>query len=140
MSDVVDLLSATSDGVFALLDAAIGSDAVEVTTETPQLEPGDTTERQFVLIGDIDVGNDGGKGEQAERITVQVVVIYRGTQRSKLHALMHQVRVALEDQVPAIAGVQFGSIDWAGGASSPSARDGITYAGIQEFEVNAEPA
>jgi len=140
MVEPIDLLSAASDGIFSLLDATIGADVAEVTTETPHWEPGDTGERQIVLIGDIDAGNEGGKDEQAERLTVQVVVIYRGTQRSKLHALMHRVRIALEHQVPTIAGVEFGSIDWNGAASSPPARDGITHAGIQEFEVTANPA
>lgn len=136
----IDLLSAASDGFFALLDAAIGADEAIVTTNPPQLDPADKSERRFVIIGDIDVEDAGGKGEQLERISVQIIVVYRGRQRSALHALMHRVREALEGAVPAIAGVAFGSIDFVGASSSPPARDGVTHAGIIEFEVNGEPA
>lgn len=140
MAEPVDLLSAASDGFFALLDAAIGADVAEVTTETPQLDPGDPSERQFVLIGDIDAGPAGSKGDDLKLISVQIVVIYRGTQRSKLHALMHKVAAALTGAVPAIAGIGFHAIEFAGSASGPPARDGVTYAGLLEFEVYAEPA
>ncbi|AJP72929.1 tail completion protein gp17 [Sphingomonas hengshuiensis] len=136
----IDLISAASDGVFALLDAAIDPAIAEVATNPRQIEPTDTAERRFVLLGDIDSESLGGKDEQLERITVQIVVVYRGRQRSELHALMHLAREALEGARPAIAGVDFGSIDFAGASSSPPARDGVTHAGILEFEVTAEPA
>lgn len=136
----VDVLSAASDGFFALLDAAIGADDVEVTTNPKPLAPGDTTERRYVIIGDIDADEQGGKGEQLEIVSVQIQVVYRGTQRSKLHALMHQVRLVLDGAMPVVAGVDFGSIAYLAAASSPAARDGITHAGVVEFEVQAEPA
>jgi hypothetical protein len=136
----LDLVSATSDGVFALLDAAIGADVAEVTTNPKPIDPKDTSERQFVIIGDIDSTNEGGKHEQLERITVQIIVVYRGRQRSKLHALMHLVRDTLEYATPAIDGVEFGEIAWTGSAASPAGADGVTHAGAVEFDLFVEPA
>lgn len=136
----VDLLSAASDGVFALLDAAIGAEIAEVATNPEQREPGDATDRNVIMLGDIDVENVAGKGEQCERVTIEIIVIYRGNQRSQLQALMHLVREALEDAVPTIAGVQFESINFIGAASSPPATDGVTHAGIVTISLEAEPA
>ncbi|WP_422058615.1 hypothetical protein [Sphingomonas sp.] len=140
MTEPVDLVSAASDGFIALLDAAIGPEIAEVTTNPTPIDPSDTSDRRFVIIGEIDSSSEGGKGEQAELLSVQVIVVYRGTQRSALHALMHQVRVALDGNVPDVAGVEFGAIEWRGAASSPAGADGITHAGIIEFEVFGEPA
>lgn len=136
----IDLFSAASDGCFALLALAITAGDIEVTTNPEQIEPTDTDERQYVLIGDIDSENEAGKGEQLERLTVQIIVIYRGQQRWKLHQLMHLVRQALDDATPEIAGVAFSSITWKGATSSPAGTDGITHAGAIEFELFAEPA
>lgn len=136
----IDLLSAASDGVFALLDAAIGADVAEVATNPEQRDPGDAADRNVVMLGDIDTDNVAGKGEQCERITIEIIVIYRGNQRSQLQALMHLVREALEDAMPVVAGVEFGSIDFLGAASSPPATDGVTHAGIVTISLEAEPA
>lgn len=136
----IDLLSAASDGVFALLDTAITPDVAEVATNPEQREPGDAADRNVVMFGDIESENVAGKGEQCERITMEIIVIYRGNQRSQLQALMHLVRDALEDAVPVIAGVIFQSIDFLGAASSPPATDGVTHAGIVTISLEAEPA
>lgn len=136
----VDLISAASDGFFALLDGAIDADQAEVATNPTPIDPKDTTERQFVVIGEINSDDEGGKDEQLEKLSVQIAVIYRGTRRSLCHALMHQVRIACEHQVPDIPGVAFNKIRWVGATASPAAQDGITHAGIVEFEVFAEPA
>lgn len=136
----VDLLSAASDGFFALLDAAIDAADAEVATNPTPIEPGDTSDKRFVLIGDIDSEDKGSKDEQLELLTVQIVVIYRGTQRSELHALMHRARMALDGATPIVAGIEFGAIAFQGAASSPPASDGLTHAGLLEFEIFAEPA
>lgn len=136
----IDLISATSDGAIALLTGAIDEDVAEVTTNPDQIDPTDTTERQFVIMGDIDSDNEGGKGGQLELITFQIVVVYRGRQRWKMHVLMHQVRLALEDNAPEAVGAVFQRVRWLGAKSSPQGADGITHAGIVEFEVYAEAA
>ncbi|MCP3729254.1 DUF3168 domain-containing protein [Sphingomonas sp. MG17] len=136
----IDLLSAASDGFFALLDAAIDASTAEVTTNPEPRDPADQSDRRVVMLGEIESENVAGKGEQAERITVEVIVIYRGNQRSQLQALMHLVRDGLEDAVPAIAGVIFQSIDYLGAASGPPSTDGVTHAGLITFAVEAEPA
>lgn len=136
----VDLLSATSDGFFALLDAAIDAETAEVATDPTPIEPGDTSDRRYVIIGDIGFANEGAKGEQEELLEVEIVVIYRGTQRSELHILMHLVRDALDGALPEAAGVHFGTIDFIDGASSRPAADGVTRAGVLNFQVSAEPA
>lgn len=136
----IDLFSAASDGCFALLAAAIVDDGIEVATNLEPIDAEDTAERQYILIGDIDSENEAGKGEQLERLTVQIIVIYRGQQRWKLHGLMHLVRQALDDATPEITGVAFSSITWKGATSSPAGTDGITHAGAIEFELFAEPA
>lgn len=140
MTGAIDLISPTSDGVFALLDAAIDASVAEVATDPTPIEPGDTSERRFVIIGDIDSEIRGAKGEQAELLTVQIVVVYRGTQRSQLHSLMHLVRNALDGETPSAPGVAYGSIEVVGAASGSTGSDGLTRAGIIEIEVFAEPA
>lgn len=136
----IDMISATSDGAIAMLTAAIDDDVAEVTTNPDQIDPTDTTERQFVIIGDIDSDNEGGKGEQLELITFQIVVVYRGRQRWKMHVLMHLVRIAIEGIAPQATGAVFQPARWLGAKSSPQGADGITHAGIVEFEVYAQAA
>ena len=94
---IVDLISAASDGFMALLAGGIDDSVADVGTNPEPIDPSDETERQFILLGDIDSDREGGKGEQLERLTVQVITIYRGTQRWKLHELMHQARVLLDN-------------------------------------------
>ncbi|KAK0330804.1 hypothetical protein LTR94_031382, partial [Friedmanniomyces endolithicus] len=93
----------------------------------------------FHLIGEIDADNIGGKGEQYEQLTVDVVTIYRGADRRELLALMHPIRVAANDATLIRDGVRF-RITWRSSAIGTVASDGVTFAGITILEVTAEPA
>jgi hypothetical protein len=133
---IVDLFAATSDGCFALLQPAMAEINVPVGTNLPE----DTTP-PFVMIGNVEILEpDSEHDEQLERVRIEIITLYRGTSRAELHAIMQAERVALDKQLPIAAGVAFGTLRFVGGSSSGPGEDGVTHAGIIEFEVLAQPA
>lgn len=131
----IDLLQPTQDAVFVALAAATMPHSAIVRQHVKQGQ-----EPPFVKVGQIDTENVGGKGEQAERITVEVQTIFRGEARGPLLDIMGAVRAALDGQVITAGGVNFSTPTFLGATASDAGPDGVTYAGISHFEIFAEPA
>lgn len=132
---MIDLMSAAQEAAFKALAAAIPPELAEVYDHVPQ-----GTEPNFVKLGAIEASNEGDKDDQRERFELEVHTIYRGADRSRLLAIMHQVRLALDDQPLELEGVDFSTPSFLSAAASDPASDGVTYAGITTFEIYAEPA
>lgn len=131
---MIDLMRATQDGVFVALDTNIASALAKVRQHVQQ-----DTEPPLVIVGAIDSENDG-RSEQRERMSVEVQSIYRGGDRGELLAIMHAVRVALDWRTMIATGAVFTPCRFVGASVSDVGPDGVTYAGISNFEVWAEAA
>lgn len=133
---MIDLMSATRGAVYRALAAAVPGDLAPVYDDVPQNTP-----PPFVKIGSIDSENASAKGDQVELLTVEVVAVYRGEDRGVLLAMMHAARAALDRQPITADGVAFEPPRFVvGSASDASQQDGVTYAGVLNFELYAEPA
>lgn len=135
MSEPLDLLTGAQDATVKLLRDRLPADKQEMVRHS--LKQG--TVPPFHLVGDMDSDSIGGKDEQFEQINVDVHTVYKGADRRELLALMHQVRIAVDDESITIGGMLF-RFRFAGAAASTAAADGVTYAGITTLEVYAEPA
>lgn len=135
MSEPVDLMQAAQAAVFGALKAGVDPSLSPVFQHVPE-----NTQPPMIIVGAIDSENDGSKGEQVERMTIEVQAIFRGAKRSQLLAMLHAVRRALALNPLAADGVEFSEPHWLGASASEAASDGVTYAGIAHFEVFAEPA
>ena len=129
---MIDLMSATQEGVYGPLKAAVSLAAVH-----DHVKQG--TQPPFVQLGSIDSSNEGTKHEQRELISFEVHTIYRGADRRELLAIMHEVR-QLDGVVPEVDGVSYSAIEFVNQVASNAGSDGVTYAGISTFEIYAEPA
>lgn len=137
---VVDLIQATQDAVFAALDAQVDPSIAPVLQHAPQ-----GTQPPFIKIGAIDTDSQGGKGEQLEKLTVEIHSVFRGEERGPLLTMMHAARLALDSLSASVRlsadGVDFGPMSFVSAtAGDASVIDGLTYAGVSLFEVFAEPA
>jgi hypothetical protein len=130
---LIDLLSPTQAAVFQALEAGVSLAPVH-----DHVKQG--TEPNFVKIGAINGTNDSAREEQREEFEVEVHSIYRGSDRSELIAIMHEVRLSLDGVAIAADGVSFWTPEFLSQAISDAGPDGVTYAGISTFLVNAEPA
>jgi hypothetical protein len=131
-----DLLSATADGFFALLAAAIDPADAAVGTNFKE-----GTEPPLIMLGTVSSDPyDQAIAEQLERVTVEIIVVYRGTDRAQLHRLMQMARSALDRQRPTAEDVAFDVIKFSGQTASGPGEDGVTHAGSIEFEILAQPA
>lgn len=131
---MVDTLQATQDAIFAALDAVIPSDLALVRQAVKQ-----DTQPPFVIVGDMDV-EAAAKGSRFDRITIEVHSVYRGAARRGLLAIMAAVRDALDDQpLDDTGGCTFSTPSFIS-AGTALGDDGVTYAGVIQFEVFAEPA
>jgi hypothetical protein len=130
---VIDLMSPTQAAVFTALEAGVSLAPVH-----DHVKPG--TEPDFVKIGAINGTNEGARDEQREEFEVEVHSIYRGSDRAKLMAIMHEVRLALDGVAIAAEGASFWTPEFLSQAASDAGPDGVTYAGISTFLVSAEPA
>ena len=101
----------------------------------PQDQPGN-----FVQLDDLDWSNEGGKQDPELRITIDVVTIYRGQDRAELLGIMHANERALVDAPIVADDVAIAGVSLVGGSASGAGPDGLTYAGLQTFELFAEPA
>jgi hypothetical protein len=135
MSDPIDLMQATQDGFYAALKAGIPANVANVRQHVKENTP-----PPLVIVGTIESDNEAPKGDQLERLTVEIQSIYRGADRAVLLGIMHRVRLALDDKTIAADGVQFDTPKFLHATASDAADDGVTYAGISFFEVFAEPA
>lgn len=135
MTEPLDLLTGTQDALIKLIrDRLPAADRDMVRHSLAE-----NAQPPFHLIGDISSDNAGGKGDQLEEIEADVHTVYRGTNRRDLLAMMHQVRLATDNQVLTIDGAQY-RVSWRGAIASTAARDGVTYAGLTTLTLFAEPA
>jgi hypothetical protein len=134
MSDAVDMLTATQDALIAALQQRLPPEQQGLARHTLM----EGTAPPFHLIGDLDAENIGSKGEQLELLTADIYTVYRGTDRRELLGLMHPVRLALDDQKLVVDGIAFRT-RWAGASASRASSDGVTFAGVTQIEIYAEP-
>ena len=139
---MIDLLQCAQDAAFALalpleqdadLAAVLGAPA-QVLQHVPE-----NTQPPIVIVGDLDTVNDGGKDDQLEQIRVQMQFVYRGPGRAPLLTMMNRARALIHDQRVTVEGGLL-HFKWVTGSASIAAVDGITYAGLSEFDVFAQPA
>lgn len=130
---MIDLMSATQEAVFRALEAGVTLATVHDHVKQDMQPP-------FVKLGTIETDNEGDKKDQRELLQVEVHTIYRGSDRSVLLAIMHDVRSALDGVAIDAEGVSFWEPVFISAAASDAGPDGVTYAGISTFEINAEPA
>lgn len=133
----VDLLQAAQDAVFLVLkDALAATNYPAIFQSVPQ-----DTQPPFTMVGDMDADPLGDKGGDSKRITIDVHFVYRGEERRGLLAMMNAVYVALNDQpLDDTDGVSFPtSPSWLSDNTATGA-DGVTMAGVSQFEIIAEPA
>lgn len=96
-------------------------------------------EPPFHLVGDISLEEAGSKHEQLDEGDAEIHTVYRGSDRRELLALMYQLRLATHDAVIPLGEAQY-RIRWRGAIVSAAARDGVTYAGLTQLDLIAEPA
>ena len=132
---LADLVEAARGAVFVAIAAGLeGLNAVALD-HVPQDQPGN-----FVQLDDLDWSNEGGKQDPELRITIDVVTIYRGQDRAELLGIMHANERALVDAPIVADDVAIAGVSLVGGSASGAGPDGLTYAGLQTFELFAEPA
>lgn len=131
----INLVEAARGAVFMAIAAGIAGTSAVALDHVPQDQ-----EPNFVALDDLDWSNEGGKRDPDLRIAIDVITIYRGQDRAELLALMHATETALVDVDLAAAGVLISDVRLVGGSASGAGPDGITYAGLQTFELQAEPA
>lgn len=93
----------------------------------------------FHLVGDISVEEAGGKEEQLDEGEAEIHTVYRGSDRRELLALMFQLRLATHNALIEVGSARF-RILWRGAIASAAGRDGVTYAGLTQVDIIAEPA
>lgn len=104
---IIDLIEPTQDAVFAALSAALSDGTIKVVENAEEgLQP------PYVKLGEIESANEGGKGEQLEKLTVDVHYVFRGGERGPLLRMMAKGRAALDDQELMADGIQFGAPTW----------------------------
>ncbi len=131
----IDLAEAARGAVFVAIAAGLQDLDVQALDHVPQDHDGN-----FVQLDDIDWANEGGKRDPELRITIDIVTIYRGQNRAELLAIMHANERALVDAELEADGVSLLGGRMVAGSASGAGPDGITYAGLQTFEIFAEPA
>jgi hypothetical protein len=131
----INLVEAARGAVFIAIAAGLaGVNAVALDTVPQDQEP------NFVQLDDLDWINEGGKRDPELRITIDIVTIYRGEDRAELLAIMHANERALVDVRLEADGVILQGGRVVAGSASGAGPDGVTYAGLQTFELYAEPA
>jgi hypothetical protein len=133
---MIDLLRA---GQKAAFEALIGNDDLLALGPVHQHVP-ENSKPPMTIVGNIESENIAAKGEQCERLTIEIIALFRGASRAPLLDIMHQQRVALDGRQLAHDGVHFGTPRFLGAVADGPASDGVTYAGISTFTIDAEPA
>lgn len=132
---MVDLVEASRGALFdAIAAGLVGSGFVARDHVKQDSDP------RFVQIGDIEWTNEGGKDDVTLRLIFDVVTVYRGADRAELLAVMHRNFLALHGVELEADGVVLRAAELIGGSASNAASDGVTYAGLQSFEICVEPA
>ena len=135
MTEVIDLVGPTRIAVFNALEQGVDPALCAVFDDVPE-----GTQPNFLKIGMIDNENDESKSDQFERLLVEVLGVYRGADRGVLVAMMFAGRKAIDRQKLTAEGVNFLRSRFVKGTTSDaSPQDGVTYAGLMQFEIWAEP-
>jgi hypothetical protein len=129
---MIDLITATQDAIYAALNVPAITSQWPVFQHVPE-----GTKPPYIVVADIDAEPGQTKGSQD--ITVDIVSVHVGKGRRPLLAMMHAVFETLDGQPIVAAGAELEAPRWLGAETSP-AEDGVTYGGLQQFSVAAEPA
>ena len=129
---MIDLLQATQDAIFALLDVPSVTVLAPVYTSVPE-----KAQPPYILIGLIDAEEVGPKGGGLEQHSIEVEFQYRGTSKRPLFAMMRAARTAIEGGVMSIPGATLENARWLASATDRE-DDGVTYHGIHRFELFAQ--
>jgi hypothetical protein len=131
----IDLVEIARGAVFVAIDAGLADTGATAFDHVSQ-----DTDPPFVKLGDIEWVNEGGKDDLVLKLSIDVVTIYRGGDRAELLAIMHANFLALHGATLSADDVELSPPELLGGSASGPASDGVTYAGLQTFELYAEPA
>lgn len=132
---LIDLTSATRGAVFRSLAAGVPADQCGVFDDVPQDAAGN-----YLRTGAIETDVEG-KGGQRERLTIEVMAYYRGTDRGVVTAMIHAGRQALASVPLQEDGVAFTVPRFLGSVVGLALeQDGVTYLGLSHYEIWAEPA
>jgi hypothetical protein len=132
---MTDLLTAAHNAVIAALKAPTLTALGPVFSNVPEKQ-----QPPFTALGAIDAQPADGdtKDEVLELITVEVEYQYRGASKLPLLAMMHAGRTALETASLIAPGAELATAEWRGSATDRE-DDGVTYHGVQRFELLAQP-
>ncbi len=134
---MIDLMTAARDALWRAMKASVDPGLCQVLDDTPQ-----GTQPPFLKVGTIDSEGESGKGDQLERLTVEVIAVYRGNDRGDLLAMMHAARIAIEGNRALSDDTAHLSppIFLKASASDASQQDGVTFVGLLNFDIWAEAA
>lgn len=132
---IAELVDAARVAIFEAIDvahAAAASGAAVCDVLLAETKP------NFVQVGDLEWTNEGGKDEVAVRLTVDIYTVYQGSDRAEMIALMAVTDGALQGVRLQATGIHFAEAELLAGGLSGAARDGVTFAGQQTYEIYAE--
>ena len=129
---MTDLLQATQDFVFALLNVPSVTVLAPVFTNVPPNTP-----PPFIEVGAIDAQAIGTKADELEQHSVEVEFQFRGSTRRPLLAMMSAARSAMEQGTASVSGADLEQPRWLASATDRE-EDGVTYHGIHRFELIAQ--
>jgi hypothetical protein len=98
------------------------------------------TQPPFRHLGEIEWEPAGAKYDDTLRVTIELVTLYRGEDRAALTAMVAANRAALHERHIHADEAVIQQLVEIGGSISDAASDGVTYAAIQHFEMEVEPA
>lgn len=133
MTDLIDLAGAARAAVNDELE-----EAAAVTWPVYDTVP-QGTQPPFLKIGAIDTTDEGRPGEQYERITLELIGVYRGGDRGELGAAMFAARKVIDDRRLTTTTATFACQFLSGSISDASKEDGVTYVALSNFELLGEP-
>lgn len=135
MTEPIDLMTGVQDAIVSAIRNQLPPDQRGMVRHSLDQD----FQPPFHLIGDITLEEAGGKEEQLDEGEVDIHTVYRGSDRSELLALMYQLRLATHNALIEAGSARY-RIMWRGAIASAAGRDGITYAGITQVDIIAEPA
>jgi hypothetical protein len=131
---MTDLLTATQTAFYTALNVSTLTELSPVTQHVIE-----NTEPPLTIIGGVSFEPIGGKDGGLDRATVEIITLYRGTQRTELFAIQSAVRTLLDGQTITAAGAEFSRPVYVS-SEVEELEDGVTYLGTQRFEVIVQPA
>ena len=139
MTDITisaELVAAVRLAVGAALEAGVAPDLAAIYDDVPQ-----GAKPPFVKIGSLDADPEDDKDEDLYVLTVELIHVYQGRDRGVLLAMMAASERAMRAGALAARGANLGRPRFLrSSASDASPVDGVTYAGVSNFSIFAEPA